>query len=32
VNVRCLDGDAASRFVARAFDGRDWEANVRQIR
>ena len=32
VNVRCLDGDAASRFTVEPFDGRHWEANVERIR
>ena len=32
VNVRCLDGEVGRRFVIRAFDGRNWEANVHQIR
>ncbi|MBN9161995.1 MAG: aldehyde-activating protein [Myxococcales bacterium 68-20] len=32
VNVRCLDGDAASRFVVEPFDGKEWEANVDRIR
>ena len=31
VNVRALDGDAASRFVVKPFDGRAWEENVHQI-
>jgi hypothetical protein len=32
VNVRCLDGDAASRFTVAPFDGRNWEASVDSIR
>lgn len=32
VNVRCLDGDAASHFRVVPFDGRNWEANVAAIR
>ena len=32
VNVRCLDGDAMSRFVVAPFDGKNWEANVDTIR
>lgn len=32
VNVRCLDGDAASRFRVAPFDGRNWEENVASIR
>lgn len=32
VNVRCLDGDAMSRFRVTAFDGAHWEANVDRIR
>jgi len=32
VNVRCLDGDAASQFTVEPFDGREWEANVDKIR
>ena len=32
VNVRCLDGDAASRFTVEPFDGQNWEANVERIR
>lgn len=31
VNVRCLDGDAPSRFSIAQFDGRNWEANVGSI-
>jgi hypothetical protein len=31
VNVRCLDGDAASRFRIDPFDGKNWEANVASI-
>jgi hypothetical protein len=32
VNVRCLDGDAASRFTIEPFDGKEWDANVDRIR
>ena|SRR5437870_11928268 len=32
VNVRCLDGDAMSRFRVSPFDGANWEANVDRIR
>lgn len=32
VNVRCLDGDAASQFSVEPFDGKAWEANVDKIR
>jgi hypothetical protein len=32
VNVRCLDGDAPSRFRVEPFDGLHWEANVERIR
>lgn len=32
VNVRCLDGDVASMFRVRPFDGAEWEANVDAIR
>jgi len=32
VNVRCLDGDAASRFEVTPFDGKRWEENVDAIR
>jgi hypothetical protein len=32
VNVRCLDGDAVTRFRIVQFDGRNWEANVEGIR
>lgn len=32
VNIRCLDGDAWRRFAIRAFDGKNWEANVESIR
>ena len=32
VNVRCLDGDAPSRFRVEPFDGANWEANVDKIR
>jgi hypothetical protein len=32
VNVRCLDGDAFSRFSVKPFDGRNWEESVGEIR
>jgi hypothetical protein len=32
VNIRCLDGDAMSRFVVTPFDGEHWEENVDAIR
>ncbi len=32
VNVRCLDGDAMSRFAIKPFDGQRWEDNVDNIR
>jgi hypothetical protein len=32
VNVRCLDGDAPSRFRVEPFDGLRWEENVEAIR
>lgn len=32
VNVRCLDGDALSRFRVEPFDGAHWEENVDRIR
>src|SRR5262245_60220835 len=32
VNVRCLDNDAAERFVVKRFDGQNWERNVDTIR
>ena len=32
VNVRCLDGDASSKFRVEPFDGANWEANVAKIR
>lgn len=32
VNVRCLDGDARSRFRVEPFDGARWEENVDRIR
>ncbi len=32
VNVRCLDGDAQSRFCVVPFDGKRWEENVDAIR
>jgi hypothetical protein len=32
VNVRALDGDAASRFTVQPFDGRNWEDAVASIR
>ena len=33
VNARCLDDPTArARFPVRAFDGRNWEANVEGIR
>ena len=32
VNVRCLDGDALSRFSVAPFGGSEWKANVDKIR
>jgi hypothetical protein len=32
VNVRCLDGDAATKFTVTAFDGQRWEENIERIR
>lgn len=32
VNVRCLDGDAASSFRVQPFDGERWEESVAAIR
>ena len=32
VNALCLDGDAAARFRVERFEGKDWEANVDEIR
>jgi hypothetical protein len=32
VNIRCLDGDALSRFEIEPFDGARWEENVDKIR
>lgn len=32
VNLRCLDGDAMTRFEVRRFDGDQWESNVDKIR
>ena len=32
VNIRCLDGDVASRFTVTPFDGANWEASVATIR
>ena len=32
VNVRCLDGDVATRFQVIPFDGRRWEEEVNTIR
>lgn len=32
VNVRTLDGDAASRFRVAPFDGANWEASIDRIR
>ena len=32
VNARCLDGDVFERFRIEAFDGRNWESNVDQLR
>ncbi|PSF38738.1 aldehyde-activating protein [Aphanothece hegewaldii CCALA 016] len=31
VNVRCLDGNALSRFTIKSFDGANWEENINQI-
>jgi hypothetical protein len=32
INVRCLDGDAATSFAVMPFDGKRWEQNVATIR
>lgn len=32
VNIRCLDGDAATLFTISKFEGREWEANIDRIR
>lgn len=32
VNVRCLDGDAISRFRIVPFDGANWEQNIHLLR
>ncbi len=32
VNVRCLDGDVISNFEIVPFDGKNWEANINQLR
>ncbi len=32
VNLHCLDGDAATGFERRPFDGQAWESNVDSIR
>jgi hypothetical protein len=32
VNVRCLDGNAMSKFAISTFNGQEWEANVEKIR
>jgi hypothetical protein len=32
VNVRCLDGDAMSRFRVEPFNGADWEQNVDSLK
>ena len=32
VNLRCLDGDAASGFNVVPFDGQNWEENVEALR
>jgi len=32
VNVRCLDGDARSRFTVTPFDGQNWEDHVAELR
>ena len=32
VNVRCLDGDAMTRFTIVPFDGKHWEENAEAIR
>lgn len=31
VNVRCLDGDALSKFRIISFDGANWEKNIEQL-
>ncbi len=32
INVRCLDGDALSKFTLLPFNGQDWEGSVETIR
>ncbi len=32
VNIRCLDGDVVERFTVTAFDGRNWEEHIGEIR
>ena len=32
INLRCLDGVEPEHFTIVPFDGRNWEANVAQIR
>ena len=32
VNVRCLDGDARSRFAVSPFDGQHWEESLSTLR
>lgn len=31
VNIRCLDGEALSRFESQFFDGANWEENIAKI-
>lgn len=32
VNLKCLDGDVASEFEIEPFDGRNWEANIGNLK
>ena len=32
VNIRCLDGDAISKFTVTHFDGKNWERAMQEIR
>jgi hypothetical protein len=31
VNIRCLDGDVLSNFAIEAFDGVNWEQNIKKL-
>ncbi|MDJ0927008.1 MAG: GFA family protein [Gammaproteobacteria bacterium] len=32
VNLRCIDSDSLGKITVQTFDGRNWEANVAELR